>query len=286
MAQEYTFATFDGTELYGKTDAVDDPRAVAVLVHGLCEHQGRYDYLAMRLNARGYSVYRFDHRGHGRSAGRRVYYDTFDCIAKDVDAAVDRAAAENPGAPLFVVGHSMGGYGAALHATMFPGKARGYVLSGAWTRDVKGLCSAAVASDARDCEYVDNGLAGGVCSDPAVARRYWEDPYVEKAVSLGLFRAVHEGHQWLKAHAPQCTSPVAVLHGGADGLVDPRDSIEFFQEIGSEDKSLHIYAGLCHEIFNEFDKDLVIGDMLAWLDARASGRGFGPDPFDEAVLEA
>ena len=131
---------------------------------------------------------------------------------------------------------------------------------------------------------MDNGLAGGVCSDPAVARRYWEDPYVEKAVSLGLFRALHEGHQWLKAHAPQCTSPVAVLHGGADGLVDPRDSIEFFQEIGSEDKSLHIYAGLCHEIFNEFDKDLVIGDMLAWLDARASGRGFGPDPFDEAAL--
>ena len=53
MAEEYTFESFDGTELYGKTDAVTMPRAAVVIVHGLCEHQGRYDYLTARLNAQG-----------------------------------------------------------------------------------------------------------------------------------------------------------------------------------------------------------------------------------------
>ena len=114
MVQEYMFESFDGTELYGKTVSVADPRGVVVIVHGLCEHQGRYDYLTMRLNAQGYSVYRFDHRGHGRSKGTKVFYSAFDEIAKDIDVVVDRAIAENPESPLFIVGHSMGGYGAVF----------------------------------------------------------------------------------------------------------------------------------------------------------------------------
>ena len=96
MVQEYMFESFDGTELYGKTDSVADSRGVVVIVHGLCEHQGRYDYLTMRLNAQGYSVYRFDHRGHGRSKGTKVFYSAFDEIAKDIDVVVDRAIAEKP----------------------------------------------------------------------------------------------------------------------------------------------------------------------------------------------
>ena len=120
MVQEYMFESFDGTELYGKTDSVADPRGVVVIVHGLCEHQGRYDYLTMRLNAQGYSVYRFDHRGHGRSKGTKVFYSAFDEIAKDIDVVVDRAIAENPESPLFIVGHSMGGYGATKLGLRLP----------------------------------------------------------------------------------------------------------------------------------------------------------------------
>lgn len=158
MVQEYMFESFDGTELYGKTDSVADPRGVVVIVHGLCEHQGRYDYLTMRLNAQGYSVYRFDHRGHGRSKGTKVFYSAFDEIAKDIDVVVDRAIAENPEAPLFIVGHSMGGYGAALYGHLHPGKVDGYVLSGAWTRDNKGLGAGAVEADATDLAYMPNEL--------------------------------------------------------------------------------------------------------------------------------
>jgi pimeloyl-ACP methyl ester carboxylesterase len=127
MVQEYMFESFDGTELYGKTDSVADPRGVVVIVHGLCEHQGRYDYLTMRLNAQGYSVYRFDHRGHGRSKGTKVFYSAFDEIAKDIDVVVDRAIAENPESPLFIVGHSMGGYGALKCALTYPERYAGCI---------------------------------------------------------------------------------------------------------------------------------------------------------------
>lgn len=213
MVQEYMFESFDGTELYGKTDSVADPRGVVVIVHGLCEHQGRYDYLTMRLNAQGYSVYRFDHRGHGRSKGTKVFYSAFDEIAKDIDVVVDRAIAENPESPLFIVGHSMGGYGAALYGHLHPGKVDGYVLSGAWTRDNKGLGTGAVEADAPDSAYMPNELGDGVCSDPSVGEAYMADPYVIKEMSFGLFRALHKGHAWMRENASRFVDPVLILHG-------------------------------------------------------------------------
>ncbi len=287
MAVEYTFETFDGTKLFGKIDAVEDPRAVIVIVHGLCEHQGRYDYLTMRLNAQGYSVYRFDHRGHGRSEGQKIYFSSFEDVAKDVDVVVERAFVDNPMVPLYIIGHSMGGFAAALYGTTFPGKVDGYVLSGAWTRDNKGLTKAAVAAPADDLFYIPNELGDGVCSDPAVGRAYEADPYVEKQMSLGLFRAVNAGQNWMRENAAEFIDPVILLHGADDGLVDVSDSLEFFQEIGSADKSLRVYAGLLHEIFNEYDKDAVIEDALEWLSGHADLIEFGFEDieFEEDVEE-
>ena len=68
------------------------------------------DYVTERLNAAGYSVYRFDHRGHGRSEGKPVYYDQWDEISNDVFDVVRLAKEEKPGKKLIVLGHSMGGY--------------------------------------------------------------------------------------------------------------------------------------------------------------------------------
>ena len=182
---------------------------------------------------------------------------------------VDRAIAENPESPLFIVGHSMGGYGAALYGHLHPGKVDGYVLSGAWTRDNKGLGTGAVEADAPDLAYMPNELGDGVCSDPSVGEAYMADPYVIKEMSFGLFRALHKGHAWMRENASRFVDPVLILHGGDDGLVAPKDSLELYEQIASWDKSLRIYAGLYHEIFNEYDKDAVIEDALDWLNLHA-----------------
>ena len=43
---ESMITSFDGTKLYLKKETAADNKAVIVIVHGLCEHQGRYDYFA------------------------------------------------------------------------------------------------------------------------------------------------------------------------------------------------------------------------------------------------
>ncbi|MEG1097958.1 MAG: alpha/beta hydrolase, partial [Raoultibacter sp.] len=94
MHKEFTAQTSDGILLCGRVDAPVDPRAVVVIVHGLCEHYGRYNYLTKKFNEAGYTVYRFDHRGHGRSMGKAVYYADCTQIVADTDLFVECAAAQ------------------------------------------------------------------------------------------------------------------------------------------------------------------------------------------------
>ena len=68
-----TFAAHDGAMLA----CYDWPlprrqlqRGTVLLVHGLGEHMGRYDALALRLNGWGFAVRGYDQHGHGRSDGK------------------------------------------------------------------------------------------------------------------------------------------------------------------------------------------------------------------------
>ncbi len=51
-------SSFDGMKLYLNREVPENPKAALVIVHGLCEHQGRYDYLADIFRKAGISTYR------------------------------------------------------------------------------------------------------------------------------------------------------------------------------------------------------------------------------------
>ena len=261
---------YDGVVLRGQIDAPADPKAACVIVHGLAEHYGRYDYLTEKLNAAGYAVVRFDHRGHGKSDGKRVWYEDHTEIVKDTDVFVDLAKQEFPGLPLFMIGHSMGGFGATSYGTTFPGKVNYYVISGAVTRMSGGVPP--MDPSLPDDLYFPNALGDGVCSDKSVGAAYEADPLVGHEISVKIFRVIGAGIEWLKANGPVFVDPIMIMHGADDGLVAAKDSLLFYDEISSTDKSLRIYGGLMHEIFNEFKKDLVIRDAIEWMDDRLTGR--------------
>lgn len=266
VTKETMFASFDGTELYLKKDIPNKPKAVVVIVHGLCEHQGRYDYLTERFLARQFAVIRFDHRGHGRSKGKKVYYADFNEIVDDTNEAVKIAESDYPDLPLYVLGHSMGGFAVSLFGTKYPGRADGIVLSGALTRASVGLPSELLAMDAE--AYFPNALGDGVCSDPSVVEAYVQDPYVEKEISASVYHMFDKGIDYLKLNAEKFVEPVLVMHGQSDALVPEQDSRDFYGDIGSSDKTLIIYANMMHEIFNEYEKDEVIGDTIQWIEKR------------------
>ena len=134
------FSSFDGEQLYLNKEIPEQAKAVAVIVHGLCEHQGRYDYFAELFHQAGVGTYRFDHRGHGRSKGERTFYSDFNELLDDTHVVVNMAIAENPDIPVFLIGHSMGGFTVALYGAKYPDqRLQGIVTSGALTYDLGGL---------------------------------------------------------------------------------------------------------------------------------------------------
>lgn len=258
-------SSFDNTQLYLNKEVAQDCKAVAVIVHGLCEHQGRYDYFAELFHKAGIGTYRFDHRGHGRSEGERTYYEDFNELLDDTNVVVDMAIAENPGLPVFLIGHSMGGFTVSLYGAKYPDKKlRGIVTSGALTIDNGGLITG-VPKGQDPHTKLPNELGGGVCSVAEVADWYGKDPYNTKTFTTGLCYAICDGLDWFGIHVKEFKYPVLMLHGEKDGLVSVQDTYDFFQLVSSADKQMKIYGGLFHEIFNEYCKDEVIGDAIRWI---------------------
>lgn len=264
---ETKIKSFDQTELYLVKNLLESPKAVVVLVHGLGEHLGRYEYLTNKLNLDGFSVYRFDHRGHGCSSGARAFYDDFNEIIDDVNVVVELAKNENPTLPIYLLGHSMGGYAVACYGTKYPNKVNGIVMSGGLTRDKSGLITS-VPTDLNPAMYLPNTLSNIISRDSQVVKSYEEDPLVLKEISVGLYYSLCKGLQWLIENTPNFKYPVLILHGGDDRIVSCEDSSEFYKLIGSSDKELKIYPVLFHEILNDPEKDEVIEDILNWINAR------------------
>ena len=53
-------------------------------------------------------VWALDHRGHGRSEGRRCYVNRFTDFLKDLEISEGTAREMHPESPIHVIGHSMG----------------------------------------------------------------------------------------------------------------------------------------------------------------------------------
>ena len=68
--REETLAARDGYELSLRVYEADGTKAVVKFIHGMEEHQERYQPFAEYLQAAGYTVVTADLRGHGKNAPR------------------------------------------------------------------------------------------------------------------------------------------------------------------------------------------------------------------------
>lgn len=265
-----TIDSFDGTKIYYAKDIKENAKAVIIIVHGIAEHLGRYEYLKNKLLSFGYSVYRFDNRGHGKSGGRRGYIKSFSDFIKDTDKIVELVRSENKDLPIFMLGHSMGGFITACYGVSFKDKLRGQILSGAATNKLPlSLKMKCINFKYLIRGMVPNTLSKYLSTDTAVCRAYDNDPLVLKETSLKLnLEFSGNGIKWLVKKLPEYEYPCLILHGGNDMIVPPRCSKLFYENISSKDKELKIYPGLYHEIYNEKKKDIVIEDVHKWIEKR------------------
>lgn len=244
--------------------------ATVVLVHGFGEHSGRYEHVGRWLAQRDYAVHTYDHRGHGRSGGRRCHVDRFDDYLDDLAAVLDRVRADAPAQPLFLVGHSMGGLVVATFARERRPSASGIVLSGAALALPEGNSRIRIARWIRAILPRLRLPAGldldGLASDPRVLEVYLADPLVERKMTASLAVELLAAVERTGSGGADVGLPLLVLHGADDSICPPVGS-ERFAAAAPAARFIR-YPGLRHEIFNEPRWQEVLADVAEFFDAR------------------
>lgn len=261
--------------LYYESVSPKNPRAVLILVHGLNEHIGRYEHV-VDFFKQHYTVYLFDQRGHGQSDGIRSHVDSFDEYVEDLSEFVKLVHKKEGKKKIFLLGHSMGGQIVVNYLARHPeAPLAGFITSSANLRvkikvhplkKIAGLKLARYFPKYMLNNEIDPGL---ISRDKKVVEKYKVDPMVSKKVSVRLIAEMFANQQDLIPKADKIQLPGFLMHGGEDGISDKNGTVDFYERLAAKDKTLKVYEGMYHEIFNEIGYESVLKDVDAWIKNRS-----------------
>lgn len=273
--QTGTLDASDKTKLFFRNRPVENEIARLVLVHGLGEHSGRYDHVIRLLNGKGISVLAYDHRGHGKSGGKRGHIIRFDEYLTDLNQMLEKAAGGmQEGMKLLLFGHSMGGLIVLNYVEKFPDRVNAVIASspGLAPADkvpvIKGTLGKLMSSIWPSLTF-DNELdPDNLSHDRQVVADYINDPLVHRSITSRWFTEFLKAMNETVNGGANIRIPLLLQVAGADHIVCPETSKNFFQTIKATDKTLHFYDGLYHEIYNEKgdSRKRVLSDLESWID--------------------
>ncbi|HNX30525.1 MAG TPA: alpha/beta fold hydrolase [Holophaga sp.] len=273
------------------------PRGRVVLSHGYGEHSERYRHTARWLHGLGWSVSAMDHRGFGRSGGRRGDASGIRAFVEDLALflrqerrydAERRGAA--PAAPQVLLGHSFGGLLAALDLLWFPDTLDGLLLTspavtlrppGPWLRLAHGLLCLAAPHFLLELP-TDKAL---VCSDPGMVRRYWDDPLCHRRASAAFASAMAQGRRELLPFGRALERPILLLEAGDDAIVDPDGSEELWRAVRPGFLERHRLEGFKHEILHDLRRAEAQAIAEAWLNRMLEHRPGNPKVLPDTSMK-
>ncbi len=261
-SQEWTIKTKTGATRYVSEYPNAQETWMALLVHGYGEHIGRYRHVAEALLATGAAVYGPDHEGHGRSDGEQALIEDFERVTDGLHEVALRAKKKNPGLPLVLIGHSMGGMIAARYAQRYSEELAALVLSGPaiGTRDgLKQLLS----MDPIPEIPVDPAI---LSRDPQVGEEYAKDPLVwHGPFKQTTLKAMVAAIDTIEAGPTLGDLPTFWIHGEEDVLVPVAATRQMMEHLRGTRFEEKIYPGARHEVFNETNRDEVIRDVIGFI---------------------
>ncbi len=247
-------------------------RGLILIVHGAGEHSGRYEHFARFFAGKGYVVAALDHPNHGNSDGQYGHVDNFDDFLQTLAVFHRRVGSDFPGLTQFLFGHSMGGLISSLYLLEHQEAFAGCILSGpAIKTDIQPPWIQLQLIRLLSALAPKLGVLAldpsGVSRVQAEVDRYVADPLINHGkMTARKVSELFKGMNRIQAEAGAIRLPLLVLHGGADPMTAPEGSRFLVDKVNSADKTLKIYPGLYHEIFNEPEQAEIFDEVLAWCD--------------------
>jgi len=271
--QTNTFLSEEGQNVaYKNWKTGGTPKAVVVLAHGFNSHSGYFQWTAEQLTAQGYETYGIDFPGRGESDGERYYIADYNQFVKELDKLVDIAQAAYPGLPTFLLGHSAGGVLSSVYTLQHQDKLSGFICeSFAFQVPAPDFALAALKGLSHIFPHAhvlklknedfsrDQAVVDFMNNDPLIAHEVQPTKTVQQLVLAD---------ERLKEEIPVIKIPLFILHGTLDKATKPAGSQYFYDHASSADKTLKLYEGHYHDLLNDVDKEIVMNDILDWLNAR------------------
>ena len=268
--QTGTFANQKGQHIfYRNWQGQNRPKGIVTIIHGLNSHSGYYQEFASQLNGNGFEVFALDLVGRGHSEGERFYIPDFHEVLSDIDTLVGIAASKYPRIPVFLFGHSAGGVFSAAYAVENQHKLQGLILeSFAFKIPAPALALAAIKFLARFIPHLRLVKLNNedFSRDPAHVFKLNNDPFLTHEVQPAkTMQQLLLASEYLKKQISSIRLPLLVLHGSADRATSPSGSEDFEKQVSSSNKLLKLYEGHYHDLLNDKHNELVIRDIIQWL---------------------
>jgi len=266
----------DGVKIFfraWRSPEADAP--VVVFLHGLGAHTGWFIDFGNALNARGLSVYMDDHRGFGRAEGPRGHVADAKVYPRDVLAFLGEVRQRQPGAPLFLVGHSMGGIFATYATTSREATdahlVRGLVLINPWIKDVVKVpmmkvvpgIVAGMFGSAKPLAL--NANTRIMTTSPEATTLLNADTYWVRNQSRAFLYQVTRLRQGMPKLASDVRMPALVIQCDGDTTLSQPATRAFYDKLASADKTYKTYPGFAHDFEFEQNRSVLDGDLADWI---------------------
>jgi alpha-beta hydrolase superfamily lysophospholipase len=301
FAKVETLQSPSGASLvWRRRPAARPERGILIVSHGLAEHSARYTRFAEFMAGHGFHVYAHDHRGHGATKavdaphGRYAHRQGADKVLCDVKAMRDMAAANHPGLPVILFGHSMGGLIALNAAESDPGLYDGLAV---WNSNFNPGLAGRAAQVILAAEKMLKGSdvpsrllpkltfdAWGrsikdrktdfdwLSHDAFEVQKYVDDPLCgfDASISLwiDLFDLTFLGARRDRLRRLPANLPIHLVGGGEDPATNGAREIKWLarrmQAAGLKRVTTVVYPAMRHETLNETERDGAMRDFAGW----------------------
>jgi len=250
---------------------VNTAKAILLIVHGLGEHQGRYDEMATNFIEQDIAVFTFDHRGHGKSDGKKGHAESVEQLVEDTEHVMMKCRSLFLDIPIFLFGHSMGGQVvAALLDAKKSKEVAGAIISSPWiqltnppvhwqiniVKKLAGILPSVTLPNGINPQFIS--------SVKEEVDLYINDPVIHNKISFALFTSLYTKGIYLYHHAQSSNLPVLVCHGTEDEITS-LDGSAHYQKLLGEMAEFKTWKNSRHEPHHDHEKTTVINFYVDWV---------------------
>lgn len=280
------------------------PKASILILHGMAEHQNRYQHFAKYLVQQGYDVYCYDHRGHGTGQklselGFFAHENGYQLVVSDAVTISKYIAENNRCSEFFLFGHSMGSI-IARNVIQTYDKYSGVILSGSNYPDkiqvTFGLALSSIIQKIKGAKhvspYLDHLMFGDkkytsfstrtaydwLSRSNSVVGAYIHDPYCGFTCTASfyhdLLKLVQNEISERKIHLTRKDLPILIISGDKDPVGGYGKEITKFESIlkrlGFKNVSSKLFPECRHELLNELNHDEIYSEINVWISKRCT----------------